>query len=314
MKDRPLVLPPLTTTATGGTWGGGLYWSTTGIIIDGTYVFPPPQPEYIPEENIELNDFMIFRSTGLDTFSFELNVIDKAVAREDSLGALGDIWGVVVSERSWVGEYHMVNDEYFKNKIVGFSLADSLQQLNKVTASDAFRGVTESEMRYSTAYRLDTAMLSGDVFTPVKAFGHYVWGNGQSLRVDINSIGLNVTPIELPLLKNMIETVREAGTYRLVEERVAYDTGKDSIIAGNYLGNITLAVEGDFVRLENGEWSYTGSARAYNDIYDFNASDRPFFKEMMTAVGRAQQGKSFQIEMPGEYEIKLVGIGMVAEQ
>ncbi|MNW03554.1 hypothetical protein D3C71_1995070 [compost metagenome] len=28
-----------------GTFGG--YWSTDGIIIDGTYVMPPPQPEVV---------------------------------------------------------------------------------------------------------------------------------------------------------------------------------------------------------------------------------------------------------------------------
>lgn len=315
MSDRPLVLPPLTTTATsGGTWGGGLYWSTTGIIIDGTYVRPPPDPEYISPENVSYNDYMILRTTGLDTFSFELKLADKAIAQRDSLGAIRDVWGVIVADRSWVGDYYMVNDDYFKSTILNFSLADSLQKLNSVSSSDALKGVLASEMRYSTAYRLDTVELSGDVFSPVKAFGHYAWGGGHSMKVDINSIGLDIKSGELPLLKNMIETVREPGVYHISESRVSYDTMKDSLVTGSYLGNITLKTEGDFVRLDNGEWNFTGVAKAYNDYYDFNPANRPVLAELLTAVGRAQDGKSFQVEIPGEHEIKLVGVGFNAEQ
>jgi hypothetical protein len=57
-----------------GTWRGssGGYWSTDGIIIDGTYVLPPPQPDVVTEDNKFHIIDMIKRQTGLDEFTFQL--------------------------------------------------------------------------------------------------------------------------------------------------------------------------------------------------------------------------------------------------
>jgi len=113
-----------------GSWRGssGGYWSTDGIIIDGTYVLPPPEPEVVTEDKKPLIIDMIKRQTGLDEFTFNLKILDKALNKNDAYGAIKDIWRIVESDRGWVDPYWRINDDLFKNKIVNFSLADALQK------------------------------------------------------------------------------------------------------------------------------------------------------------------------------------------
>nr|WP_269137437.1 lipid II-degrading bacteriocin [Pseudomonas sp. PGPR40] len=214
---------------------------------------------------------MIKRQTGLDDFTFNLRILDKALNTNDAYGAIKDIWRIVESDRGWVDPHWRINDDLFKNKVVNFSLADAL--------------------------------------SPVKALGHYLWGNGQTLEVDINTIGLNIIEHKLPLLRQAIENTKSPGAYHLVDPRIEYNTFDDSVATGAYLGRITLNMAGDFTRSHDGAWRFIGTIKAYHDRYDFNASNRPRALEELTTAGRALPGKSYEIDISGEHKIHLVGMG-----
>ncbi|RON17664.1 hypothetical protein BK660_23730 [Pseudomonas brassicacearum] len=300
----------LPTTHIIGTWRGsnGGYWSTDGIIIDGTYVLPPPEPEVVTEGNKAYNIEMIKRQTGLDDFTFNLRLLDKALNKNDAYGAIKDIWRIVESDRGWVDPHWRINDDLFKNKIVSFSLADALQK-SGFSAREAIIAVANSRHVDSTSYALETPKLSGGTFSPVKALGHYLWGKGEKLEVDINTIGLNVLEHKLPLLRQAIENTKSPGVYHLIDPRVAYNTFDDSIATGAYLGRITLNMSGDFTRSDDGSWRFVGVIKAYHDRYDFNASNRPRALEELTTAGRALPGTSYDIDISGEHKVHLVGNG-----
>jgi hypothetical protein len=293
-----------------GTWRGssGGYWSTDGIIIDGTYVLPPPQPEVITEENRFYSIDMIKRQTGLDEFTFNLKILDKALNKNDAYGAIKDIWHIVESDRGWVDPHWRINDDLFKNKIVNFSLADALQK-SGFSSREAIIAIANSGHADSTSYKLETPKLSGGTFSCVKALGHYLWGKGQKLEVDINTIGLNILEHKLPLLRQAIEHTKSPGVYNLIDPRIGYDTLEDSIATAAYLGRITLSMAGDFIRSHDGSWRFIGVIKAYHDIYDFDKSDRPLALEELTTAGRALPGTRYEIDISGEHKIHLIGKG-----
>lgn len=308
MKQNTIDLKPTIITGTQGGSSGG-YWSTDGIIIDGTYVLPPPQPDVVTEENKYYNIDMIKRQTGLDEFTFSLKILDKAINKNDAYGAIKDIWHIVERDRGWVAPHWRINDDLFKNKVVNFSLADALQR-SGFSAKEAIIAVANSRQADSISYKLETPKLSGGTFSPVKALGHYLWGNGEKLEVDINTIGLNIREYKIPLLRQTIENTRTPGTYHLLDPKVEYNTFDDSIATGSYLGRITLKVEGDFTRNADNSWQFIGVAKAYHDRYDFNASNRPRALEELTTAGRALPGKSYDIDISGEHTIHLTGTGI----
>lgn len=112
------------------TWRGsnGGYWSSDGIIIDGTYSLPPPDPEVVSDANKGFNAYMIESQTGLDEFTFNLRLLDKALNKNNAYGAIKDVWRVVEAERGRMDPHYRINDDLFKNKVVNFSLADALQK------------------------------------------------------------------------------------------------------------------------------------------------------------------------------------------
>jgi hypothetical protein len=293
-----------------GAWRGssGGYWSTDGIIIDGTYVLPPPQPEVVTEDKKLLIIDMVERQTGLDEFTFNLKILDKALNKNDAYGAIKDIWHIVESDRGWVDPHWRINDDLFKNKIVSFSLADALQK-SGFSSREAIIAVASSGHADSTSYKLETPKLSGGTFSPVKALGHYLWGKGQKLEVDINTIGLNILEHKLPLLRQAIEHTKSPGVYNLVDPRIGYDTINDNLATWAYLGRITLSMAGDFIRSHDGSWRFIGVIKAYHDKYDFNESDRPPALEQLTTAGRALPGTGFEIDISGEHKVHLVGRG-----
>ncbi|WLG95427.1 lipid II-degrading bacteriocin [Pseudomonas sp. FP198] len=307
MSKNGIDLPATSVT---GTWSGSLggYWSTDGIIIDGTYIFPPPQPDTLTEDDDFYISDLIKTQTGLDDFSFNLKILDKAINQNNAYGAIKDIWEIVERERGWVAPHWRINDALFKSKIVTFSLADALMR-SGFTSREAIIAISNSKYARSTTFKLETPKLSGGTFSPVKALGHYLWGKGQKLEVDINSIGLRITESRLPLLKQSIEHSKSPGTYHLVDPKIGYDTGQDSAVTGAYLGRVTLRVEGDFIRNEDSSWQFVGKVKAYHDLYDFNKSDRPLPLEQLTTAGRALPGKAFAIDISGEHNIHLIGKG-----
>ncbi|HCF2499750.1 TPA: lipid II-degrading bacteriocin [Pseudomonas aeruginosa] len=297
------------TTITGG--GSNSYgYDRIGFIIDGTYVSAVPEPEVLTYSDVSWWDNW-FREHGTSRFSFELQMVDKAINKNDATSAIKSLWDI--NQTFWHDNYYKVNDPYLKNKMLNFSLADSIQQRINASNKEALELVAKSKEFESTAYNIVQQELSGGAFTPIKAMSHYLWGKGAKLSVDINKINLDIKPNELPLLKSSIEHTKSPGTYHISETHVPYNTMDDSYTTGLYLGRITLKSEGDFQRFQDGSWKYTGSVKAYNDIFDFNASDRPFIFEQLTNAGRGTGGKPYEIEIHGQHNIEIVGSGYVID-
>lgn len=154
--------------------------------------------------------------------------------------------------------------------------------------------------------------LSGSVWSAFAAMGNFLWGNGRTMNVDINKIGLNLQPAGITGFQNQIASMSAPGVYNF-SHQFAYNTGNDSVAANLYLGNVTLRIEGTFNRAADGTWTLSGNARGFQDTYDFNASThRTASAEQLTAAGRYLQGltsgsKSFPININGSLPVNMSG-------
>lgn len=148
--------------------------------------------------------------------------------------------------------------------------------------------------------------MSGNVTTPFMALANYLWGNGEERSVPLDKIGLKLQPSKLPPVMNVVNS-GVTGLYN-IDGKFPYATGQDSLMTSSYLGNITLHTTGILTINSNGSWSYDGTVRAYNDIYDANPSNhRGVIGEAATTILRYLDGTPYQISMPGE--IKVTGAG-----
>lgn len=111
------------------------------------------------------------------------------------------------------------------------------------------------------------------------------------------------------LLANTIRSTKEAGTYYLSDPKIPYATINDSKVTGAYLGRITLKMEGNFTRDNQGAWVFDGFVKAYADTYDFDASNRSTALETLTTAGRVFSGTHYEIDIFGEQKIRLNGVG-----
>ncbi|MGY1447411.1 lipid II-degrading bacteriocin [Pseudomonas sp. NFIX28] len=273
----------------------------------GTNGAPPYRAADIVNNSLYENQ--IQSTIGISKFTFELQLLDKALNKGDSLGAVLDAWQLAGKLPQTINDYKVWQyDPYFQSKIASFSTADDWQSKG-MTSRDAIIKVNNDKLADHVNYYNNDKHLSGGLFSPVKAMENYLFGNGEKMNVDINSIQLNVKSNELPLLTQHIQFSNTPGTYHISDPKVQYNTFDDSLATGSLLGRITLNVEGDFTRHENGTWSFTGDARAYHDVFDFNASNRGVVAETATTLGAAFNGTPFEIDIYGTHQINLVGAG-----
>lgn len=153
--------------------------------------------------------------------------------------------------------------------------------------------------------------LSGSAWSVFSAMSNFFWGNGRPMNVDIKNIGLNIQAHKIPGFQNEISSYSNPGIYNL-SYKFAYNTGNDSVVAGLYLGNITLNMTGTFTRNTDGTWILNANVRGFQDTYDFNASShRSTVNENLTTAWRYLEnmfkGKPFQININGNYPLKLSG-------
>ena len=167
---------------------------------------------------------------------------------------------------------------------------------------DAYHSIKPAPSKYD--YRsMNINQMSGRSTTPVVAFAHYLWGNGAERSVNLSNIGLNISPSEIPAITNIVNS-GVIGTFP-ISANFTRDTAKDSIVAGAYLGNITLATEGTLTVASNGSWGYNGVVRAYNDTFDFNPSThRGPIAEVLTRLGGLYSGTPYSIAIPGQLQIQ----------
>lgn len=151
--------------------------------------------------------------------------------------------------------------------------------------------------------------ISATELGPVSALGHFINGKGATVRMDITKLGLNPSVTKIPMLEQQFSALT-VGTTRVVLDKVPYNTFDDSFNTGSVLGNITLKIEGNATKYENGSVVFNGEARAYNDKYDANqGSFRNALPEAATTVLRAIQNgtgaKEFEIEIRGSLPIDI---------
>ena len=128
------------------------------------------------------------------------------------------------------------------------------------------------------------------------AFEHYKQGSGEALRMYIYEIDLSgVGPTYFYDVRDLLDFGRQ-GEYD-IDARQAYSTTGE---AANYLGDITLRLQGTLAISSSGVWSFNGVLKSYDDFYDFNISThRDFWGELITAYGRNTPGKDYRIEIRG---------------
>ncbi|WP_289368053.1 lipid II-degrading bacteriocin [Pantoea stewartii] len=154
--------------------------------------------------------------------------------------------------------------------------------------------------------------LSGTLWSPFSAMANFLWGNGRTMNVDINRIGLNLQPAGINGFQDKLASMSAPGIYNFTHQ-FAYNTGNDSVAANLYLGNITLKIEGTLNRAADGTWTLSANARGFQDTYDFNASThRTIAAEQLTTAGRFLQSltsgsKPFPININGDLPVTMSG-------
>ena len=213
---------------------------------------------------------------------------------------------------------HMVN-RYIQNGWRYVPTAELVFDMWKVPLADKYMCLNPhalsaqaiNEALHGGGYRKkisDAKELSGGPLTPAAAFFHYLDGSGTDVVTNINRLGLNLSAAKIPALERAIAAAG-VGSSPINIAMLSYNTKQDSWLTWTWLGHISLRIEGVVHKNADGSLSFNGVARAYNDIYDFNASThRSEVGEAATAGGRylgGSKGKPYQIVIQGESAISI---------
>ena len=157
--------------------------------------------------------------------------------------------------------------------------------------------------------KIDT--FNGGVYTPAAAFAHYLTGKGKKMNFPIERLNIKPNVKAMPQFIGVLTSSPMGQT--TVDFNVPYATAKDSWVAGNTVGEITLRIVGILVKSTSGQWSFRGEIRAYDDLYDFNPSNhRTETAEGMTRLG-SEVGQKFKdttpypIGIPGAIPVNISG-------
>lgn len=199
-----------------------------------------------------------------------------------------------ILEDSWDNFYHTLTQ---------YSLFDELMS-DGVSKVSSLLGLTPPD-----AYDSYDNTMSGSEVMPLRALAHYLFGNGEQMRVNLADLDLNVTPDEINVgggvtLDSMLTSGDYVGTRNITVEHFGYDTYNDDASTGLTLGNVTLKLEGEVSRFDDGSWTFDGEIRAYNDFYDFNPSGhRAFWAEIITEITNQLPGTSYGISIDGALSV-----------
>ncbi len=128
------------------------------------------------------------------------------------------------------------------NNVRYFCNADAnLVHNPRISVYDAYFSVNSAPAKYDY-HSMNIPQMSGNVTTPVTAFGHYLWGNGQERMVNLNDVGLKVMPSEISPIMNIVNS-GVVGTFPISVD-FNRDTSIDGLVPASYLGNIKMKTEG----------------------------------------------------------------------
>lgn len=138
----------------------------------------------------------------------------------------------------------------------------------------------------------------------IRGFLHYIGSSATSRRVDFNEIdSANIKVEEFPAVA--AELIKPA-----LNREVAISDRMNWAAPGSskyLLGNITLLLKGQLTIHPGCRWSFKGSLRAFDDVYDFNKARRGWLAESMTTLGRTTPGKLYKMEIRGVRAISQAG-------
>lgn len=179
----------------------------------------------------------------------------------------------------------------------------AMETLRYTTMNLAYYQIQEAHQWESTTPGNNATGLA---FAPFLGMWHFLNGNGSTVTIDLNQIGLsfnaaNLTPVATALANNA------PGNYS-----IAADFGKsvaeDNLYIASFLGRISMKTEGQLQINESGSWTYDGVVRAYNDTYDANFDpSRGVIAQASTTVLSWFNGKPYPVAMPGEIKVSLSG-------
>lgn len=128
-------------------------------------------------------------------------------------------------------------------------------------------------------------------------------------RISFDDIDTSeVSVIDFPQVSNALARCRIGTTdirWRDKDDNHAHSTyGAQKM----YLGDVSLKLEGRLVIKAGGDWTFTGTMKCFDDLYDFNRSThRSLAGEILTALGRNTDGKVFWIEIRGAKNVSESG-------
>ncbi len=191
--------------------------------------------------------------------------------------------------------------EAFARDMQAMPLADAYMAADRSRSAQAALNYAQTNYKPGDVPR--SSDISGGILSPVAAMGHFVYGGGKAVVTDINSLLLRPSQTTIPALEAALAAA-PVGTTSVSLDKVPYNTADDYWITAAWLGNITLKIEGSVTKGSDGSIVFTGTARAYNDIYDANkGSWRGWLGETLTAVlAGVQQTLNAQ-----PYEVQIQG-------
>ena len=102
-----------------------------------------------------------------------------------------------------------------------------------------------------------------------------------------------------PKLKNELKGPCCDRTIKIDSEKSFSTTGDQAY----FLGDISLRLQGTLSIRCDCTWSFQGTLKAFDDLYDANKSNRSIIKEFLTTILRNIPGKEYWIEIRGSKSI-----------
>ncbi|MFD1837392.1 lipid II-degrading bacteriocin [Paracidovorax cattleyae] len=166
----------------------------------------------------------------------------------------------------------------------------------------------------NTPYTPSPYPLDGTIWSIPKVTGHWLWGNGSPVSIDIESLAINVTASRIGAgTENSFESFAAAhpnpGTYDYDSGPYGYSTyGDGNAVSALVVGGISLRTTGSFTRMEDGSFTFTGSTGAYDDIFNMDRRPgRPWWADAVVDVFNSIGGQDFTVIINGKLPTNLTG-------
>ena len=145
---------------------------------------------------------------------------------------------------------------------------------------------------------------SGGGITVAEAIRHYLNGNGSPITLPFSVVDTSsATPIKFDCVRNFVSCCHEPDTYQIVGTNYFPATGQPRLI----VGDVPVRLDGTITYTGQCNWTFHGTMTGADDPYDFNAANRGFAGETLTALGRLfleGHGTPYMIQFSGSVPLE----------